>query len=264
MPQAAQSTGGFGSGTTNLFSQGQQQQQSTNMGSLPQQSTGTPFFTKSTKFNDLPDNVKKAFEDIDGHIQGRIHIGKELKQRKLADQATKGQDLIRETRKELGNATTTLHSDYRLTKDLKLKVDQSVQDTIVAIRIIDGFRNPQQHGAHLKNYATFPLEFFERITLQMRERLKWYKATIEQIERKLTSASSQAQSTPQAIASSLEAQHATFVYLANKTAVIDAELQKIKALYRQLWRAKTGSMRDPFNELDRGNSGDFGLDGLTV
>ena len=54
---------------------------------------------------------------------------------------------------------TTLHSDYRLTKDLKVKVDQSVQDTIVAIRIIDGFRNPQQNGAHLKNHATFPLEY---------------------------------------------------------------------------------------------------------
>ena len=67
-----------------------------------------------------------------------------------------------------------------------------------------------------------------------------------------------------AIASSLEAQHATFIALANKTAVIDAELQKIKALYTQLWRAKTGSMRDPFNELDRGNGGDFGLEGLNV
>jgi len=26
---------------------------------------GQPLFTKSTKFNDLPDNVKKTFEDIE-------------------------------------------------------------------------------------------------------------------------------------------------------------------------------------------------------
>jgi nucleoporin p58/p45 len=52
--------------------------------------------------------------------------------------------------------------------------------------------------------------------------------------------------------------------LANKTAVIDAELQKIKALYTQLWRTRTGSMRDPFNELDRGTGKDFGLEGLSV
>lgn len=67
-----------------------------------------------------------------------------------------------------------------------------------------------------------------------------------------------------AIASTLQAQYATFVALANKTAVIDAELQKIKTLYTQLWRARTGSMRDPFNELDRGTGKDFGLEGLSV
>lgn len=67
-----------------------------------------------------------------------------------------------------------------------------------------------------------------------------------------------------AIASTLQAQYATFVALANKTAVIDAELQKIKALYTQLWRTRTGSMRDPFNELDRGTGKDFGLEGLSV
>lgn len=49
-------------------------------------------------------------------------------------------------------------SDALFTKDIKAKADQAVQDTIVATRIIDGFRNPQQNGAYLKNHATFPLE----------------------------------------------------------------------------------------------------------
>ena len=83
-----------------------------------QQSTaqpGQPLFTKSTKFNDLPDNVKKTFEDIEyvryrcllvtlifgfrAHIQGRVQISKDLKQRKVGEEATKGQDLIRKTHK---------------------------------------------------------------------------------------------------------------------------------------------------------------------
>jgi len=67
-----------------------------------------------------------------------------------------------------------------------------------------------------------------------------------------------------AITSTLQVQYATFVALANKTAVVDAELQKIKTLYTQLWRTRTGSMRDPFNELDRGTGKDFGLEGLSV
>ena len=76
---------------------------------------GQPLFTKSTKFNDLPDNVKKTFEDIEyvnyrcyiatlkfgfrAHIQGRVQISKDLKQRKVGEEATKGQDLIRKTHK---------------------------------------------------------------------------------------------------------------------------------------------------------------------
>lgn len=66
------------------------------------------------------------------------------------------------------------------------------------------------------------------------------------------------------ISSTLQTQHAIFVSLAAKTAAVDAELQKVKALYTQLWRAKTGSMRDPFNDLDRGGGGDFGMELLRV
>lgn len=50
--------------------------------------------------------------------------------------------------------------------------------------------------------------------------------------------------------------------LANRVAAINADVQRIKAIYTQLWRQKTGSMRDPFNELDRGSGGDFGLEGI--
>ena len=67
---------------------------------------------------------------------------------------------------------------------------------------------------------------------------------------------------PTAITSTLEAQHTTFIALAAKTAAVDAEVQKIKAVYTQMWRAKTGSMRDPFNELDRGSGNDFGLESI--
>jgi nucleoporin p58/p45 len=223
---------------------------------------GQPLFAKSTKFNDLPENAKKTFEDIEAHIQGRLQISKDLKQRQVGEEATKGQDLIRSMHKDLINSITVLQNDILSTRDLKAKVDQSVQDTIVAVHIIDGFRNPQQHGAHLRNHANFPLEFFTRITDQMRKRLQSYKETIEQIERKLTSAAQQVQHTPQAITATLEAQNTSFIALANKIAALDTDLQRLKALYTQLWRAKTGSMRDPFSQLDRGSGGEFGVESL--
>ncbi|KZP31766.1 hypothetical protein FIBSPDRAFT_724031, partial [Athelia psychrophila] len=226
--------------------------------------TGAPLFTRSTKFNDLPDQVKKSFEDIEAHIQGRLQVSSDLKQRKLGDEPTKGQELIYGVHKDLVNTSSIIQSDAMFTKDIKAKADQAVEDTIVATRIVDGFRNPQQHGAYLKNHATFPLEFFNRITEQMRERLHWYKNTIEQIERKLSSSPAQPQTTPQAISTTLQAQHATFILLASKTATLDADLKKIKALYTQLWRTKTGSMRDPFNDLDKNGGDDLGLDAMHV
>jgi nucleoporin p58/p45 len=61
------------------------------------------------------------------------------------------------------NTSSIIQSDALFTRDIKSKADQAVQDTIVATRIVDGFRNPQQNGAYLKNHATFPLESVLRL-----------------------------------------------------------------------------------------------------
>ncbi|TDL25702.1 hypothetical protein BD410DRAFT_887534 [Rickenella mellea] len=256
----------FGSfGTTNnqsapsLFDQNQSQQQQ-------QQCTGPALFTRTTKFNDLPEDVRKKLEAIDTHIQGRVQICTELKQHKLGDEPVKGSEQIRSVHKvrDLVNAIIKLRADVASMSDLQSKMEQSVQDTIVATRIVDGFRNPQQNGAYLKAHANFPLEYFARVTEELRDRLQWFNATVEQIERKITSATNHASITPQAIAATLQAQHASFVALAAKTAQLDADLTKLKTTYTQLWRAKTGSARDPFNQHDRGPGAEFGLDGLSI
>lgn len=259
--QQAAPAGGLGVNTAGASIFGQQRQSSM-MSTTP--ISGPAPFSKSTKFNDLPDDIKKTFENIDSQIQGRIQISNELKQRKMGEEAIKGQELIRELHKELLGVSSVIQSDSLFAKDLKSKTEQAVQDTIVATNIIEGFKNPHQSAAYLKNHASFPLEFFTRVTQEMQERLQWFKNTIEQIERKLSASASQSQNTPQAISSTLQTQHAIFVSLAARTAAVDAEVQKVKTLYTQLWRAKTGSMRDPFNELDRGSGGEFGVESLQV
>ena len=44
----------------------------------------------------------------------------------------------------------------------------------------------------------------------------------------------------------MQAQHATFLALADRTAELHNELEQMKAAYRELWRLKTGSKQDPF------------------
>ncbi|KAJ3996854.1 hypothetical protein F5050DRAFT_1516228 [Lentinula boryana] len=260
-------TGGFGgAGGSTLFAQKPGQQQSYYGAPTVQQPTGPPPFTKTTKFNDLSNEFKKTFEEIDSYIQGRIQIGKDLQQKKLGEEATTSQELIRAVQRDLNQTSSTIRNDLHVVRDLKLKADQAVHDTIISIRIVDGFKNPQ-NGAYLKDHSSFPLEFFTRVTNQIRERLVWYRATIEQIERKLSSMANQTHITPHGITTTLQAQHATFVSLASKTATLDAELQKIKTLYTQLWRARTGSVRDPFDTVGVNESGakpDLGLSGLSV
>lgn len=109
------------------------------------------------------------------HIQGRVQISKDLHQRKLGEEPTKGQEQIRTIHKvpniqssfvcqnsklyqDLINIATTIRNDLHHTQDLKAKVDQAVEDTIIATRIIDGFRNPQSSSSYLKDHARFPLE----------------------------------------------------------------------------------------------------------
>lgn len=56
------------------------------------------------------------------------------------------------------NVSTTIRNDLRFTNDIKAKVEQAVRDTIVATRIVDGFKNPGG-GSYLKDHAGFPLEY---------------------------------------------------------------------------------------------------------
>lgn len=64
---------------------------------------------------------------------------------------------------DLVNISTTVRNDLHFTNDIKGKVEQAVQDTIVATRIVDGFKNPQggsgSGGGYLKDHAGFPLEY---------------------------------------------------------------------------------------------------------
>ncbi|KAF9000657.1 hypothetical protein BDQ17DRAFT_1359293 [Cyathus striatus] len=261
--------GGFGAGNASLFGTrpGQQQQTYSFQGGMTT-AANVPAISKNTKFNDLPEEMKRTLEQIETYIQGRVQISKDLHQRKLGEEPLKGQELIRNIHKDLINAASIIRNDAHVTQDLKSKVDQAVEDTIVATRIVDEFRNPPSGTAYRKDHAAFPLEFFARVTNQMKERLAWYKATIEVITPSLsirnygslTAAFRQSNENFQRSASN-------FIALASKTAAVDAELQKIKTLYTQLWRSKTGSVRDPFNDLDTSvvdhRKGDFGMGGLS-
>ncbi|KAJ7349875.1 hypothetical protein DFH08DRAFT_997267 [Mycena albidolilacea] len=108
---------------------------------------------------------------------GRIQINKNLHQRMLGDEVTAGQEAIRAVHKDLINTTTAIRYNLHFMRDLKTKAYQAVQDTIVATRLVEGFRNPYANAAYLKDHVGFPLQFFTRVTVQMRAQLACCKGT---------------------------------------------------------------------------------------
>ena len=56
------------------------------------------------------------------------------------------------------HVASVIQADAQFARDLETKTELAVQDIVVATRIIDGFKNPQQHDTHLENYASFPLK----------------------------------------------------------------------------------------------------------
>ncbi|QRW17815.1 nucleoporin FG repeat region [Rhizoctonia solani] len=185
-------------------------------------------FTRTTKFNDLPDAQKKVFEEIE-----RVQISVELKAQKLGEEIAKEQAALDELTRSLSAASSALSSDRLAADDQRTKTDRNLQDALIATRIIDGFTKPQQMGGYLTSYANFPLEYFTRQVEEMKERVQRYKSTVEQIERKLAqvyeaNSAQPAQPSPQAIANALRAQHASFMALAARTAEIDAAVRNTR------------------------------------
>jgi len=196
--------------------------------------------TNSTKFNDLPPILQDLLNDVENLVQSGSNIAKDLNAREFGQEIVNNAATGRQIFHDLSATTNTLVSDYLFAKDLRNKIDQAVQDVIIASRIIDGFKDAQQN-LHLKNHAQFPLEFFSRITEQMAERIQRYRVIMEQVERKLES-SFQTQQPPQAIAAALQSQNASFMALSVQVAEVHSELEALKAKFK----ARLGGTRDPF------------------
>ncbi|KAG8781764.1 hypothetical protein FRC15_008149 [Serendipita sp. 397] len=244
--QQSRPTSGFlGSSTLGVSSLGTAPQPGAAASTAPSAPSQLPVLNGAAKFNDLPVAVQDLFNDTESLIQKGLNTAKDLKARKLGDSIVANTANSRQLFHDLTSSSNTLQADDLLAKNLRAKVDQAVQDVVVCSQIVEGFRESGIQHPNLKTNAHYPIEFFVRLTDQMQERLIRYKATVDQLNRKLAF-SFQAQQTPQAIATTLQSQHAAFIALAAKVAEIEASLEDVKSQFATLYKARTGSALDPF------------------
>jgi len=83
--------------------------------------------------------------------------------------------------------------------------------------------------------------------LPVSEREVLMRLVSQQIERKLASTARPA-GQQAAITHTISAQHQTFMNLASHVAMLHTEIEKLKAAYTGLWRARMGAAFDPFQD----------------
>ncbi|CAH7690442.1 hypothetical protein PPACK8108_LOCUS25794 [Phakopsora pachyrhizi] len=234
-------------------------------GLSPSVSQANSIFTRTTRFNDLPDDSKKQLEMLDALIQSQCRYADALKALQLGTEINEGTSLLRQVTSEMYTASASITTSSNLLDSIRQKIDADVSDLLKLSSIIESSQSNQR----INNLATqssstssslplldpipnplkFQFDYFCQKSSEMEDRIKSYRQTIEFVELQLKSLYDKP--SPASIVPALKAQYSTFMVLADRVAQLDTELRSLKDEYREIWRHQTGSVRDPFAEVDR-------------
>ncbi|POV99316.1 hypothetical protein PSTT_13875 [Puccinia striiformis] len=223
-----------------------------------------PVFTRTTRFNDLPEDVKKQMEMLDAMIQTQCRHSDTLKAMQLGTEITEGSSLLRQVTSDIHGTSASVKTSSTLLDSIRQTIDGDVADLLNLAAIVDAHHSQRMTvGSHnptesLPNPMKFQFEFFSNKTVDMEERVKRYRQTIDYVELQLKGLFDRP--SPASIVPALKAQYSTFMVLADKVAQLDGALTILKEEYRDIWRHQTGSVRDPFAEIDQA----FGLGASTT
>ncbi|PLW44387.1 hypothetical protein PCASD_04511 [Puccinia coronata f. sp. avenae] len=227
-------------------------------------SQSNPVFTRTTRFNDLPEDAKKQLEMLDAMIQIQCRHSDTLKAVQLGTEITEGTSLLRHVTSEMHATSASVKNSSKLLDSIRQSIDGDVADLLNLAAIVDAHHAQRMAvGAHnaadsLPNPMKFQLEFFSQKTADMEERVKRYRQTIDYVELQLKGLFDRP--SPASIVPALKAQYSTFMVLADKVAQLNGAIETLKDEYRDIWRHQTGSFRDPFAEIDQA----FGLGASTA
>ncbi|MBW0522858.1 hypothetical protein O181_062573 [Austropuccinia psidii MF-1] len=216
-------------------------------------------FNRATRFNDLADDAKKQLEMLDAMIQTQCRHSDALKAMQLGTEISEGTSLLRQVTSEMHTTSASVITASNLLDSVRQNIDGDVADLIKLASIVDVYRAQRTAGGThntgevLPNPINFQYEYFSQKAIEMEERVKTYRQTIDFVELQLKGLFDRP--SPASIVPALKAQYHTFMILADKVAQLDTEIRAVKDEYREIWRHQTGSVRDPFSEVDRA----FGL-----
>ncbi|PWN35614.1 uncharacterized protein FA14DRAFT_160683 [Meira miltonrushii] len=244
---------------SSLFGQSQQNpqqqfQQSTQFGqSAAQQNASiqinpnSPFakqaYHQKERFNDLPEDQKKLFEEMEKYINGQIRIKDELQTREYGTEIKKRISEWNELSNNISNTLLILQQDGELIKGIVDHVDKDRTDLATLYEIARNYKEGRSDG---KQWINWPGDFFNKAAVEFRTRIKRYRSTIEEIEKQLATIDTRNEHSPQLISDAILHQHAIFMSMASNVANLHAEVDQLKRDYVQWYQQQYRSVRDPF------------------
>ncbi|KDN37418.1 hypothetical protein K437DRAFT_259803 [Tilletiaria anomala UBC 951] len=201
-----------------------------------------PFYQKE-RYNDLPVQAKQMVEQLDTFIQCQTKLRDELKSADLGAEVAKSSQGIRHIRSELKSLAMMIESDLLVSKDLQDHAEMDRADSNTLFEIARNFH----HGGDNDHLRMFPRMYFSRAAAEFSERVQRYRATVEGIERQISSIGHRDEHSPQAIENAIHAQNTSFMALAAQVAAIHSEIEKLRDDYTRWYQQQHQSARDPFS-----------------
>ncbi|KAJ3093357.1 Nucleoporin p58/p45 [Physocladia obscura] len=217
-----------------LFGTQQQPQQafgmSTNFGTTQQQQQQQlqqPVLEKTTRYGEIPVNIRTELDTFENFIQKQINLAEEIASCEVESR-------IKESSKEFKNI------------ELKYQGLKTLLDRDNAL-----IQNLRTHVGREMKTADFATRYFVNLTNSLESRLQMYRQTIDDLERHLQSLSQRTQSnqhSPQAIAEILKHQHESFLVIAGKIAAVHDSLSKQRDAFLAYRQRYFGDKKNPFKK----------------
>ncbi|KXS18829.1 hypothetical protein M427DRAFT_29302 [Gonapodya prolifera JEL478] len=194
-----------------------------------------------TKFGDLPDDeFKKFLLEVADIIRKDEDTYAEIVASKVGPELNALAEERKELTKKLSSLRTFLESDLRAIDAIKERNAREYRQAEQAGRFVDrlqGDPNRTRVGAGLA-VGDFTMEFFVDLVRSFEERIRYYRQSVEDLERNVSAMARSSQLDPRiALEDSLRAQYDSFLHLAGRVAEVHEEVRRAAEEYRQ-WRVR--------------------------
>ncbi|WFD33296.1 glutathionyl-hydroquinone reductase [Malassezia cuniculi] len=200
-----------------------------------------PFYQRE-RFNDLPEQQRKMFEELDAFITSQTKIRGELRARDPGTEINRLVSDWHDLETVLQSLEASLEADSIRMQTVASKVERDRNDNVM---LYDVARHSKDRLSDGSSFVHWLNRFYEDAAEQYVARIHRYRANMEQIERHLAFGQ-KTQMAPHVIAEIIHDQNSSFMALAEQVATLHAEIDVLKKDYAKWYRARFQSVRDPF------------------